>query len=73
VSEWHSLIIKSIGGGVMKLVNDEGVIIESTERAYEVVYKNRGFKPYTPEIKKDEKKTSSASKKKKVKADDDKS
>ncbi|WP_158674359.1 hypothetical protein [Lysinibacillus antri] len=29
------------------LVEKDGKVIEATEKAYEVVYKNHGYKPYT--------------------------
>ena len=38
----------------MKIVKD-GEIIEATERAYEIVYKYRGYKPYKPKPTKKEK------------------
>lgn len=50
----------------MKVVDTEGNILDVTKRAYEVVYKERGYKPYT-----EKKQTTSTSKK--VKKNDNKS
>lgn len=47
----------------MKVVNNEGQVVEVSNTAYQILYKERGFTPI------DETKTSSSTKKK-VKADD---
>jgi len=43
----------------MKVVNNDGIVIEVTEKAFEVLYKDRGFK----ETNKDEKETTKTAKK----------
>ncbi|WP_339227836.1 hypothetical protein NSQ77_19980 [Oceanobacillus sp. FSL K6-2867] len=47
----------------MKVVNNDGKVIEVTEKAFEVLYKDRGFKKAT------KKKTSPTSKKESTKTD----
>jgi hypothetical protein len=63
----HSFKVLKVEVNMMKVVNNGGEVIEVTETAFNVLYKDRGFVPY------EEKKTASSATKKKVKADDSKS
>ncbi len=55
-----ALLILLIGGGKMKVVNNGNKVIEVTEAAYEILYKQRGFTPYVePEPEKEPEKEES--------------
>lgn len=46
----------------MLVKNLEGIVVEVTDRAFDLIYKEKGFKPVKEEVKADEKGTSTKAK-----------